>query len=585
MKTFRYWLVECVVLVIAGLAFGWTPQVWEDYVANRSASNLPDFSWAGYEYGQKEIPQQSATVNVADFGAIPNDNLDDTSAIQAAIDYLSQSDGGVLYIPSGRYDINTDSSSNYLKINSYNIVVRGAGSGTDGTVLFLNNCLNGDAATITAGDNMDPSSFGRFVTYLKEDAVRGSNILKVASTEKLAAGDYLHITMKNTDGLTNLTEYLISPLQIDSTWTNAANSGVGYTYFRWIVEVAEVLDEHHIKLVQPIRENLKVEFDTEIYRTIHLFNIGVENIRFESNWTEAYSHLADDANSYWWNGIFFKNVINGWVKNVQISDYTQSLGLRFCKNISVENVELLGRAGHIGFLVGAYDCKITDSVVNCPRTHAMTVNQYSQGNVFRNVTIGYNGSDHEDCFQVIDFHCNYALENLFENITNAAVRSSGDRDNYPHSSHRNVFWNIQVGDALDVYDSWDVSEFFADVTYRNRSDDHKLHPGSIVAGVYNSAGDLKIDQDTADRSDEWITVEGLNQQGIEPASLYSAQLALRGSCSEYSVSDLNKDCFVDLADFGEFAEKWQDCTDPGDMECGGYWNDPSDPNYPSGINW
>jgi Pectate lyase superfamily protein len=46
------------------------------------------------------------TVNVLDFGAIPNDNKDDSKAIQKAIDYvLSSNSIGKVYIPSGVFDM------------------------------------------------------------------------------------------------------------------------------------------------------------------------------------------------------------------------------------------------------------------------------------------------------------------------------------------------------------------------------------------------------------------------------------------------------------------------------------------------
>ncbi|MBQ2028522.1 MAG: hypothetical protein II481_03685, partial [Clostridia bacterium] len=45
----------------------------------------------------------SASVNVVDFGAIPNDGKEDTAAIQRAIDSLAE--GGTVYIPAGEYSI------------------------------------------------------------------------------------------------------------------------------------------------------------------------------------------------------------------------------------------------------------------------------------------------------------------------------------------------------------------------------------------------------------------------------------------------------------------------------------------------
>ena len=45
-----------------------------------------------------------ATVNVLDYGAVGDDNTDNTAAIQAAIDSLAGV-GGTVYVPAGIYKI------------------------------------------------------------------------------------------------------------------------------------------------------------------------------------------------------------------------------------------------------------------------------------------------------------------------------------------------------------------------------------------------------------------------------------------------------------------------------------------------
>lgn len=39
----------------------------------------------------------------------------------------------------------------------------------------------------------------------------------------------------------------------------------------------------------------------------------------------------------------------------------------------------------------------------------------------------------------------------------------------------------------------------------------------------------------------------------------------------YLGADLNQDCYVEWADFGQFAAQWQQCTDPADTNCDQYW--------------
>jgi hypothetical protein len=72
-------------------------------------------------------------LDVRDFGAVPNDNIDDTSAIQAAIDSLPRSSGvptgaapagGIVLLPAGVFDINRS-----IRLHS-GVTLRGSGVNT-----------------------------------------------------------------------------------------------------------------------------------------------------------------------------------------------------------------------------------------------------------------------------------------------------------------------------------------------------------------------------------------------------------------------------------------------------------------------
>jgi hypothetical protein len=73
-------------------------------------------------------------IDVRDYGAVGDGTTDDTAAIQAAIDDLQQTgDGGIVYIPPGRYKLTSSLTitwPNATTEDSGNVVVlRGAGSG------------------------------------------------------------------------------------------------------------------------------------------------------------------------------------------------------------------------------------------------------------------------------------------------------------------------------------------------------------------------------------------------------------------------------------------------------------------------
>jgi hypothetical protein len=49
--------------------------------------------------------------------------------------------------------------------------------------------------------------------------------------------------------------------------------------------------------------------------------------------------------------------------------------------------------------------------------------------------------------------------------------------------------------------------------------------------------------------------------------LFDKYIPLPTYCSTYLATDLNKDCYVDLQDFAEFAKVWLYCNDPRNEAC------------------
>ena len=99
----------------------------------RSENYLPDFSYAGYHFGESKIPNSKGTiVKATDYGVIANDDLDDSKAILKAIKAASVVSGPViLELPSGKIIV-----SEILYIERSNFILRGAGSGKEGTEIF-----------------------------------------------------------------------------------------------------------------------------------------------------------------------------------------------------------------------------------------------------------------------------------------------------------------------------------------------------------------------------------------------------------------------------------------------------------------
>ena len=161
-------------------------------------SRLPDFSFAGYQRGEKEIPFVGLQLNVKDFGAI-GDGIHDDS--QAFIEAIAELDSGAIFIPEGRYNI-----SKIIHIKKSKVVLRGAGP--DKSILYFQTPLNDiepNWSETTSGRRTSNYSWaGGFIyvlggfgskdiTPVTQPAVRGDFSLHVASTENIAVGQDIEI--------------------------------------------------------------------------------------------------------------------------------------------------------------------------------------------------------------------------------------------------------------------------------------------------------------------------------------------------------------------------------------------------------
>ncbi|MGC9505942.1 glycosyl hydrolase family 28-related protein [Baaleninema sp.] len=91
------------------------------------------------------FPDDSGIIDVTDFGALPNDGIDDTAAIQQALDE-NPSGNTIFYLPNGVYDISAPLV--YAGSQKRNIL---QGQSRDGTILKLQDNSGLDSAIIFTG--------------------------------------------------------------------------------------------------------------------------------------------------------------------------------------------------------------------------------------------------------------------------------------------------------------------------------------------------------------------------------------------------------------------------------------------------
>ncbi|MBD3418483.1 MAG: hypothetical protein GF398_00040, partial [Chitinivibrionales bacterium] len=152
-------LSACLLLFAALLPASAAEQskLYQQWKQSPESAVLPDFSHAGFGDGRMLVPEinenEMPIFDVADYGALPNDNIDDGHAIQAAIDAAAFAGGGIVKLHAGTYRLldNADGDDNIepIYLRSSGIIIRGAGSGEGGTLLKCINAFRGQIAPFT----------------------------------------------------------------------------------------------------------------------------------------------------------------------------------------------------------------------------------------------------------------------------------------------------------------------------------------------------------------------------------------------------------------------------------------------------
>ncbi|MEO8405853.1 MAG: hypothetical protein ABI480_14700, partial [Chitinophagaceae bacterium] len=198
MKKISYSLI--IVLISIGISHAQTPAksqwVYPDakgklvYKILEQGDKIMDFSYAGYMGGGVSIPSVPVKVTL---DPIAGDNSD---AIQQAIDKVSQMEmvngfrGAVLLKP-GKYDCEKT-----LTINASGVVLRGSGSGENGTIF---NMTGKPHACVTVKGAVSSKTVGDATTIADKYVPSGTNSFTLTNATGFAVGDAIRITRHITD--------------------------------------------------------------------------------------------------------------------------------------------------------------------------------------------------------------------------------------------------------------------------------------------------------------------------------------------------------------------------------------------------
>ena len=464
---------------------------------------LPDYSYAGYNNGVGEIPLlEGRVIDVTKYGVIADDDIDDSKALQKALEAAHKARGPVIVkFPQGKILI-----SEILRINRSNIVLRGSGSGKNGTNLHFPRPLQMvddkgyfeeireylvkyDKRQREKSKNIDVlfseySWTGGFIwvqkegtraaSYLEEldppidvlaGAVKGeigTQFVTVENSRNLKAGDVVELQWLNRKGENGpfLKElYGDTELKIGSHhWTFEERPLV-----RQKTKILAI-DGTSVKISDPLLHNITDDVPAQFATWEHLENVGIEDLSLTFPDSPAFGHHMERG----YNGIYLTSVFDGWVRDVNFHNADAGILSYNSANVTMSDIETTGnRRAHYSVHLGNVHNVLVERVrVNNPSVHSLTVNTQSTKCVFKEAVV--------TATPVLDQHAGANHQNLFDNIT--------------------VFVDAKRDKKKPYYPIW------------NGSGAGYWQPGH---GRFNTTWNLKVNvQGGADR-DEVVTLEGL----------------------------------------------------------------------------
>jgi len=407
MKHYRYGFVLVISLCASLAGAQQFSRLWgESGELFDPEGRLPDFSYAGYAFGDRPLPNPEPVASVTDFGADGEDEIDDTEAFREAI---ATSEAGAILVPAGRYLI-----SDILWIERPGIVLRGAGAGE--TTLHITTTLEAVRPNKSATSSGEPTSgyswSGGFLWVrggtegspaerISEDAARGQRTIHVVNAEAFSIGQRVLIEQSD-DQEGTLVDHLSAGDPGDTRKLRAPIKP------RFVARI-ERIDGGEITLNRPLRWDIRSRWNPTLraFRP-RVHDVGIEGMTISFDAVAYEGHFTEQGR----NAIALNGTSDCWIRDVTVVNCDSAVfftgvqgtidGLRVVSQREANR----GVRGHHGVTLGS-DNVVTDFHFDTHFIHDITMTRLSAGNVVKNGS-GTNLS--------LDHHKSVNFANLFCNI-------------------------------------------------------------------------------------------------------------------------------------------------------------------------
>lgn len=550
---------------------------WKKFMMKAEDNVLLDFSYAGYMHGEVAPPdvmidfdtpladasgnkyyngyitggaQGSAiykVYNIEDYGANGNDEISDRPALikilKEAMKCTEQSaDNGkslryyiggdnanaIIYFPVGKYILrggNDAETVETLRLTMGNIIFKGAGRNKTTIEMAVNNNAT-DPSKMWSTPNLIEFKHNSDLTELTTvagNAEKGTFSIEVASTSGINVGDWVCVSLKNSDPALVAEE--LAPHSLSSNWTELKDNGV------------QIYDYHQVKQVsgntltfyEPIMRKIEAKWGWKVNQYPHYENVGVEDLTFLGHSKDDFRHHGSANDDGAFKPIQMIRLTNSWMRRVNFESVSEAHSFVSCANVSAYDIEISGNRGHSAirsqassrvFIGKVYDHsngyiavnsggnQLGDYMEGAGQYHGCGVSKQSMGAVIWNVRWG-----DDSCFES---HATQPRATLIDRCQGGFVawREGGDINQLPNHLNDLTIWNMQATKV--VYDAgWNGKWIWWD--------DNNQWWKNLPPVIVGWSGET-VSFDTSENQIKYF--ESLNAP-VSPNSLYEAQLKLR----------------------------------------------------------
>ena len=397
--------------------------------------DLGAYAEAGYDFGGELPKAPTPTCSVADFGAKPNDKVDDTEAFEKAFEQ-----GGVIAIPAGEYLL-----SRRLYVRKPGTILLGAGSAK--TRLRFTKSLEELEPSPTKNTGGTATTQWSWIGGLLNfqgtsrngkaqpiaSAKRGDSRLTLRTAGSFKAGEEVVLTLQGGDD--KLVRYLYAgdpgkaaklkpPARVELAARLVAVDGLVVT------------------LSAPLLIDLPEEFSPTIADAGTRDDYGLRGVGFVLVNKVYRGHFKEDG----WNPLEFHDVHHGWMEDLVFNGVDSGPYISG-SHVTVRHVLLEagrpvgpgGFIGHHGITFAGQAHRLEEFEFKARFHHDVSFSPWTNGNVVR----AGGGVD-----LTLDFHKQGPFANLVTNVTSANGANyfacGGGEDLGLDAGAWNIFWNLKA---------------------------------------------------------------------------------------------------------------------------------------------